>query len=54
MFYHEGTLLGISSSGTFQTQLTKSGLSVFSCVPHNKVGVGENKSVTINVVGELF
>ena len=53
-FYHKGTLLGNSSSGTFQTHLTKSGLSVFSCVPVNKAGVGENKSVTINVVGELF
>ena len=53
-FYHEGNFLGSSSSGTFQTQVTKSGLSVFSCVPVNKVGVGENKSVTINVVGELF
>ena len=57
-FYHKGTFLGSSSSGTFQTQVTKSGLSVFSCVPLNKYlnesRVGENRSVTINVVGELF
>ena len=53
-FYHMGTFLGSSSSGTFQTQVTESGLSVFSCVPLNKAGVGEHKSVTINIVGELF
>ena len=51
-FYHEGTFLGNSRSGTFQTHVTQSGL--YSCVPVNKVGVGENRSVTINVVGELF
>ena len=51
-FYHKGTFLGSSSSGTFQTQVTKSGL--YSCIPVNKAGVGENKSITINVVGESF
>ena len=53
-FYHKGTFLGNSSSGTFQTHVTKSGLSVFSCVPVNKAGLGENRSVTIDVVGEIF
>ena len=53
-FYHEGTFLGNSSSGTFQTRITQSGLSVFSCAPLNKAGVGGHKSITINVVGELF
>ena len=51
-FYHKGNFLGSSSSGTFQTLVTQSGL--YSCVPVNTVGVGENRSVTINVVGELF
>ena len=49
-FYHEGTFLGNSSSGTFQTQVTESG--IYSCVPVNKVGEGEKGSVTINVVGK--
>ena len=51
-FYHKGNFLGNSSSGTFQTHVTQSGL--YFCVPVNKVGVGENKSVTIKVVGEFF
>ena len=51
-FFHDDTLLGNSSSGTFQTLVTKSGL--YSCVPVNKAGEGQKRSVTITVVGELF
>ena len=50
-FYHEGTFLGInSSSGTFQTHVTESGL--YFCVPVNRAGEGERGSVAITVVGE--
>ena len=49
-FYHKGTFLGSSSSGTFQTQVTKSGL--YSCVPVNKAGEGEKGSVNITIVGK--
>ena len=49
-FYHEGTSLGNSSSGTFQTHVNESGL--YSCVPMNKAGDGEKGSVSITVVGE--
>ena len=36
----------------FHTKVTKSGL--YSCVPVNKAGEGQKRSVTINVVGELI
>ena len=51
-FFHEDTLLGNSSSGMFHTKVTKSGL--YSCVPVNKAGEGQKRSVNITVVGELF
>ena len=49
-FYHEGTFLGSSSSGTFQTQVAESG--IYFCVPVNRAGEGERGSVAITVVGE--
>ena len=50
-FYYEQTFLGKSSSGLFQTQVFKSGL--YSCVPVNKAGFGDNDTVLITVVGKL-
>ena len=49
-FYRNGTFLGNSSSGTFQTHVTKSGL--YSCVSVNTAGNGEKGSVSITLVGE--
>ena len=49
-FYREGTFLGNSSSGTFQSQVTKSG--IYSCVPVNKAGEGEKGSVNITIAGK--
>ena len=50
-FYYEQTFLGKNSSGLFQTQVSKSGL--YSCVPVNKAGFGDNGTVLITVVGKL-
>ena len=50
LFYHEQTLLGSNSSGTFDTQVSKSGQ--YYCVPVNVAGRGDNDSISITVVGK--
>ena len=44
-------LIGNSSSGVFNTTVMADG--VYTCVPVNTVGTGDNHSVSITVVGEL-
>ena len=50
LFYYEQTLLGSNSSGTFDTQVSKSGQ--YYCVPVNVAGRGDNDSISITVVGK--
>ena len=50
-FYLNDNLIGNSSSGVFNTTVMADG--VYTCVPINTVGTGDNDSVSITVVGEL-
>jgi len=53
-FYHfflNDNLIGNSSSGVFNTTAIEDG--VYTCVPVNTVGTGDNATVGITVVGEL-
>ena len=51
-FYLNDNLIGNSSSGAFNTTVMVDG--VYTCVPINTVGTGDNDSVSITVVGELY
>ena len=51
-FYFNGTSIGNSGSGMFNTTVIGDG--VFTCVPVNTVGTGDNATVSISVVGELI
>ena len=48
-FYLNENLIGNSSSGVFNSTVTADG--VYTCVPINTVGTGQNDSVSITVVG---
>ena len=50
-FYLNDNLIGNSSSGVFNTTVMADG--VYTCVPVNTVGTGDNDSVNITVVGKL-
>ena len=50
-FYLNDNPIGSSSSGVFNTTVMVDG--VYTCVPINTVGTGDNDSVSITVVGEL-
>jgi len=50
-FYLNGDHIGNSSSGVFNTTVVADG--VYTCVPVNTVGTGDNVTVSITVVGEL-
>ena len=50
-FYLNDSLIGNSNSGVFNTTVMTDG--VYTCVPVNTVGTGENATVSITVVGEL-
>ena len=50
-FYLNNTYIGNSSSGLFNVTVEKDG--VYTCVPINQVGTGDNAIVNITVVGEL-
>ena len=50
-FYLNDNPIGNSSSGVFNTTVMVDG--VYTCVPINTVGTGDNDSVSITVVGEL-
>ena len=50
-FYLNDNLIGNSSSGVFKTTVMADG--VYTCVPINAVGTGDNATVSITVVGEF-
>ena len=50
-FYSNDNRIGNSSSGVFNTTVMADG--VYTCVPINTVGTGDNATVSITVVGEL-
>ena len=49
-FYSKNDYIGNSSSGVFNVTVDKDG--VYTCVPINEVGLGDNATVNITVVGE--
>ena len=49
--YFKGLFIGNSSSGVFNTTVMADG--VYTCVPINTVGAGDNATVSVIVVGEL-
>ena len=49
--YFKGLFIGNSSSGVFDITVMEDG--VYTCVPINKVGTGDNATVNVTVVGEL-
>ena len=49
-FYFKGSLIESSSSGVFNRTVENDGL--FTCVPINTVGTGDNATVNVTVVGE--
>ena len=49
-FYFNGNLVGNSSSGVFNTTVVADG--VYTCVPVNTVGTGDNATVAITAVGK--
>ena len=50
-FYFNGKSIGNSTSGVFN--VTVEGDGVYTCVPVNTVGTGDNATVSITVVGKL-
>ena len=49
-FYSSGSRVGNSSSGVFNITVETDG--VYTCVPVNTVGTGDNATISISVVGE--
>lgn len=49
-YYFNGNIVGNSSTGVFNTSAEKDG--VYTCVPENSVGTGDNATISITVVGE--
>ena len=50
-FYFNDKSIGTSTSGVFNVTVEADG--VYTCVPVNTVGKGDNASVSITVVGKL-
>lgn len=50
-FYFNGKSIGNSTSGVFSVTVEADG--VYTCVPVNTVGTGDNATVSITVVGKL-
>ena len=48
-FQFNGNLIGNSSTGVFNSSAEKDG--VYTCVPVNTVGTGDNATISITVVG---
>ncbi len=51
-FYFNGYSIGNSSSGVLSVTVDEDG--VYTCVPINTVGTGDNATVSITAVGELI
>ena len=51
LIYLNGKLIGNSSSGVFNTTVKEDG--VYTCVPVNTVGKGDNATVSTTAVGNL-
>jgi len=51
-FYFNGKSIGNSTSGVFNVTVVADG--VYTCVPLNIVGTGNNATVSISVVGKLL
>ena len=49
-FYFKGSLIESNSYGVFNRTVENDGL--FTCVPINTVGTGDNATVNVTVVGE--
>ena len=49
--YFKGHFIENNNSGLFNVNVTEDG--VYTCVPINKVGTGDNATVSITVVGEF-
>ena len=50
-FYFNGTFIGNSSSGVFNVTVGADG--VYTCVPLNTVGTGDNGTISAIAVGKL-
>ena len=50
-FYLNGKLIGSGSSGVFNITVKEDG--VYTCVPLNTVGIGDNATVSITAVGKF-
>ena len=50
-FYFNGNLIGNSSSGVFNVTVKADG--VYTCVPLNTVGTGDNGTIKVTAVGEF-
>ena len=48
-FYFNGAPIGSSNSGVFIVDVEKDG--VYTCVPINRVGTGQDATVSVTVVG---
>ena len=51
-FYLNDTIIGNSSSGVFKITVDADG--VYTCVPINEVGTGQNATVSITMVGKYI
>lgn len=52
LLYFKGLFIGNSTSGLFNITVMEDG--VYTCVPTNTVGTGDNATVSITVVGEFL
>ena len=51
-FYLNDNLTGNNSSGVFNTTVMEDG--VYTCVPENRAGTGDNATIGITAVGEYM
>lgn len=51
-FYLNDNLIGKSMSGVFNTTVMADG--VYTCVPVNTAGTGDNDTISITAVGKLY
>jgi len=51
-FFFNGKFIGNSSTGVLSVSVKEDG--IYTCVPTNKVGTGDNATVSITAVGKLL